>query len=200
MRGSTAGLAEGTIESRHNLHDAFLVLLDILFASVIAAPVVIAHWRGTWNLMSIIFFPNDLAASAIATTFFGIIGHFIFFYCQNWLSRTFDPDKCRLSFMIVSRIYTAVYGSICIAAWCGPWTLLDLYTEPHIPTLISVTVICTVFLVFCKGLRNITSTPFGVSTDHSKDYFVTPTMFKSSVRITSEKRKLENQQILYYTY
>ncbi|XP_031623853.1 uncharacterized protein LOC116341117 isoform X3 [Contarinia nasturtii] len=180
MRGSTAGLTEGTVESRHSIYDAFLVLLDVLFSSVIAAPVVIAYWRGAWNLMQYIFYPHNPTASALVTTFIGIIGHFIFFYCQNWLSRTFNPDKHRLTFMIVSRIYTAIYGFVCISAWRGPWALLDLYSESRIWTLIIVTVICIVLLVFCKGLRNISSTPFGVSTDHSKDYFVTPTMFKSS--------------------
>lgn len=184
MRGSTAGLAEGTIETRNTLHDAFLVLLDILFASVIAAPVVIAHWRGAWNLMQYIF-QDDPLASAVATTFLGFIGHFFFFYCSEWLNRTFHPDKNRLTFMCVSRIYTLVYGFICISAWRGPWVLMDMYWTPsHIPTLTAVTVIGTILLVFCKGLRNVSSTPFGVSTDHSKDYFVTPTMFKSSVSFT----------------
>lgn len=194
MRGSTAGLAEGTIETRNTMHDAFLVLLDILFSSIIAAPVVIAHWRGAWNLMQFIFFPQDPLASAVATTFLGIIGHFIFFYCQNWLNRNFHPDKHRLIFMVVSRIYTLIYGFICIAAWRGPWALMDMYCTPHIPTLTAVTVISTVLLVFCKGLRNVSSTPFGVSTDHSKDYFNNPTMFKSSVSsCRCLPNKLENQ-------
>lgn len=189
MRGSTAGLAEGTIESRHTMHDAFLMLLDILFSSVIAAPIVIAHWRGTWNLIPFLFFENDPLANAIATTFLGIIGHFIFFYCQNWLNRTFHPDKHRLTFMVVSRIYTAVYGFISISAWRGPWTIMDLHSKDIdcIPKLITVSVICIIVLVFFKGLRNISSTPFGVSTDHSKDYFVTPTMFKSSVSLCSSR-------------
>lgn len=182
MRGSTAGLAEGTIESHHNLYDAFLGLLDVLFASVIAAPIVIIHWRGAWNLMAYIFYPDDQTASAMATTFLGIIGHFIVFYCQNWFSNTLNPDKHRLTFMIVSRMYTAIYGFICISAWRGPWTLLDLYSKPDIQTLVIIISVCTILLMICKGLRNISSTPFGVSTDHSKDYFVTPTMFKSSVR------------------
>lgn len=90
--------------------------------------------------------------------------------------------------MIVSRIYTAVYGFICVNGWRGPWAIFDIYGgTPHVPTLIGITVVGSVVLVFCKGLRNISSTPFGVSTDHSKGYFVAPTMFKSSVREKSAK-------------
>lgn len=182
MRGSTAGLAEGAIETRNTVHDAFLVLLDVLFSSIIAAPFVIAYWRGIWNSMQYILYPEDMLWSAIGSCFIGIIGHFIFFYLQDYLGKTFHPDKHRLTFMVVSRIYTAVYGFICVNGWRGPWAILDLYSTPHVPTLIAITVIGSVFLVFVKGLRNISSTPFGVSTDHSKDYFVAPTMFKSSVR------------------
>lgn len=190
MRGSTAGLAEGTIETRNTVHDAFLVLLDVLFSSVIAAPFVIAYWRGIWNVMQYILYPNDPLWSAIGSCFIGIIGHFIFFYLQEYLGRTFHPDKHRLTFMVVSRIYTAIYGFICVNGWRGPWAILDLYSTPHVPTLIGITIVGTVLLMFFKGLRNISSTPFGVSTDHSKDYFVAPTMFKSSVREKYTRKKI----------
>lgn len=182
MRGSTAGLAENVIETRNTLHDAFLVLLDVLFSSIIAAPVVIAYWRGVWNMMQFILYPDNPVYSAIGSCFIGLIGHLTFFYAQNYLGKTFHPDKHRLTFMVVSRIYTLVYGFICVNGWRGPWALLDIYSTPDIPTLIGITVVGSVLLVFCKGLRNISSTPFGVSTDHSKDYFVAPTMFKANVR------------------
>ena len=47
MRGSTAGLAEGTIAPPENLHSTFLDILDILFSSLIAAPLVICYWQCT---------------------------------------------------------------------------------------------------------------------------------------------------------
>lgn len=182
MRGSTAGLAEGTIETRNTMHNAFLVFLDVAFASVIVGPVVVIYWRGTWNLMTLWLYPDDVAMSAIGSCFIGTIGHFVCFYCQDALSKHVDKNRNRLTFMIVSRLYTAIYGLICVNGWRGPWALLDIYSTDSVSSLLLTILIATVLLIICKGLRNITSAPFGVSTDHSKDYFVAPTMFKSSVR------------------
>lgn len=182
MRGSTAGLAEGTIVSPDTIHAAFLVFLDIMFSSIIAAPIVVAYWRGTWNLMFWVLFPDDLFWSAVGSCILGTIGHFIFFLYQEKFSRNFHPDKHRITFMLISRIYTAIYGIICVNGWRGGWLLMDIYVPQSVSVLFAITVVSSILLVFCKGLRNISSTPFAISTDHSKDYFVVPTMFKASVR------------------
>lgn len=121
MRGSTAGLAEGTIVSPDSIHATFLVFLDVMFASVVAAPLVVAYWRGTWNLMFWVLFPNDLFWSAISSCAIGTIGHFIFFLYQEKFSRNFHPDKHRITFMLISRIYTAIYAIICVNHWRGGW-------------------------------------------------------------------------------
>lgn len=185
MRGSTAGLAEGTIVTRNTLHGAFLTFLDMTFASVIAAPAVVAYWQGTWNLSHLFLLPGEKLWSPILSCIIGVIGHFIAIYFQDWFSDVFHPDKRRLTFMVVSRIYTEIFGIIGINCWRGGWELLDMYCPSRISTLLVCTAIGTILLIACKGLRNISSSPFGVSTDNSKDYFVVPTMFKTSVRNSS---------------
>lgn len=185
MRGSTAGLAEGIIVTPDTVHAAFLVFLDVMFSSVIAAPVVIAYWRGTWNLINIILFPNesDKLLSAVTSCFIGAIGHFVFYYYQGKFSKSFHPDKHRITFMIISRMYTAIYGVVCVNGWRGGWDLMDNYIPKNVHTYASILMICCILLALFKGLRNISSSPFAISTDHSKDYFAVPTMFKASVRI-----------------
>lgn len=182
MRGSTAGLADKTIASPDSIHAAFLVFLDVIFSAVIAAPIIVAYWRGTWNLMIFVLFPDDQFWSAIGSCVIGTVGHFIFFFYQERFEHSFHPDKHRITFMIVSRIYTAVYGVICVNGWRGGWMLLDQYVPQSILVLSVIASVCSILLAFVKGLRNISSTPFAISTDHSKDYFVVPTMFKTSVR------------------
>lgn len=182
MRGSTAGLAEGIIASPNTVHATFLVCLDISFASLIVAPAVINYWRGTWNLMTFVLFPNDMLLSAIASSLLAAIGNFVLGYCQEKFSRTFHPDKHRITFLIFSRIYSLIYGLISVNSWRGIWTLMDQYIPFDVPLLLLITCTCLFVMALCKGLRNITSQPFALSTDHSKDYFVIPTMYKSSVR------------------
>lgn len=182
MRGSTAGLAEGTIITPDTVHAAFLVFLDVMFSSLLAAPAVIAYWRGTWNLIGIFLFPDDVLLNAISSCFIGTVGHFIFYYYQRRFSQSFHPDKHRITFMIISRIYTAVYGVVCVNGWRGGWSLMDLYIPKKVHTYFAILMISCILLAFCKGLRNISASPLAISTDHSKDYFAVPTMFKASVR------------------
>lgn len=183
MRGSTAGLADGIIATPKSVHATFLTFLDIIFSSIIIAPLTIAYWRGTWNLMGYILFPHDVFWSAQASNAVGIIGHFVFTIYQGKFSKSFHPDKHRITFLIFSRLYTMVYGIVCVNHWRGGWMLMDQYVPLVIPILASITIISAVLLAFCKGLRNISSSPFAITTDHSKDYFVVPTMFKASVRV-----------------
>lgn len=185
MRGSTAGLAEITFEKRNTFHDALLAFLDVVFASAIVTPAILVHWRGTWNLWKMFVFPDDLFSSGITFMCIGTIGQFIVFYAQNILDRTFHPDKHRLTFMCVSRLYTYFYSIIGIAGWRGLWDILDFFSPPSttdIWMVCALIVIGAILLALVKGLRNVSSPPFGISTDNSKDYFIITTMFKSSVR------------------
>lgn len=183
MRGSVgSSISVKMIKSQNRIHGAFLAFLDMCFASMIVAPLVVIYWRGTWNLSKLILFPDNLLYSGISSGIIGITGHFIFFYCQDMLSRTFHPDKHRITFMVVSRLYTYIFGIVGINGWLGLWDILDIYCPFELPTMYNLIVISTVVLVLFKGFRNVSSTPFGVSTDHSKNYFVVTTMFKSSVR------------------
>lgn len=189
MRGSTAGLAEGTIITPDTVHAAFLVFLDVMFSSLLAAPAVIAYWRGTWNLIGIFLFPDDVLLNAISSCVIGTVGHFIFYYYQRRFSKSFHPDKHRITFMIISRIYTAIYGVVCVNGWRGGWSLMDLYIPKKVHTYFAILMISCILLAFCKGLRNISASPLAISTDHSKDYFAVPTMFKASVRIAHKNTK-----------
>lgn len=183
MRGSTAGLAEGIIASPETIHSTFLVFLDILFSSFIIAPLVISYWRATWNLSGYVLFPNDTFSSALGSIIIATIGHFLFAFYQDKLSKTFHPDKHRITFLAFSRIYTAVYGFVCVNGWRGGWMLMDQYVPLVVPKLLAITILSAIILAYCKGLRNISSVPFAICTDNSKEYFVVPTMLKSSVNL-----------------
>lgn len=182
MRGSTAGLAEGTIITPDTVHASFLMFLDVMFSSLIVAPVVVTYWRGTWNLMNFVIFPSNMLWSAFSSMAIGTIGHFVFYFYQINFTKSFHPDKHRITYMILSRMYTAVYGIVCVNGWRGGWMLIDLYIPKSVATYFAILMISCILLAFCKGLRNIAASPFVISTDHSKDYFTVPTMFKASVR------------------
>lgn len=183
MRGSTAGLADGLIATPESVHATFLHLIDIIFSSIVLAPAVILYWRGTWNLTGLFLFSNNPELSAVISLSAGILGHLVFNIFQEKFKKNLHPDKHRITYLLCSRIYTYAYGLACVNCWRGGWILMDHHVPHNLGTIFTITFVSTVFLVLMKGMRNISATPFAISSDHSKEYFSVPTMFKV-VRIT----------------
>lgn len=177
MRGSTAGLAEGMIAPPKNAHAMFLAFLDILFSSTILAPTIVCYWRGTWNTLDVYLFKEPVL-SAFTSLAIGIFGHMTFTLFQHKFTHTFHPDKHRITYLICSRLYTYVYGIVCVNGWRGGWLLLDTYIPLTTTKISTITSISVVLLAMIRGLRNVSASPFAVSTDNSRDYFLVPTFFK----------------------
>lgn len=178
MRGSTAGMSEGMIGPSKNIHTMFLTFLDVSFSCVVLAPLIVCYWRGTWNCMDHLLIEPLQQHNGLASLAIGIGGHLFFTVAQKRLTRAVHPDRHRLAYYLVSRGYTYAYGIVCVNGWRGGWALLSQYVPMTIVYTAPITTTAVVALVLLKGLRNISATPFAVATDHSKDYFVSPTMFK----------------------
>lgn len=180
MRGSTAGLAD-SLRGTSRAHYALLVALDLFFSAMVVAPAVVGYWRSTWRLTSIYLYPNNPVRSAACSLALGIFGHLLFGFVQHILNRTFHPDRHRLTYFGVSRMYTAFYAFTCVNSWRGAWELLDKYTDPEANTVLAITLVSVVSLGAMRALRNVSATPFGIVMDSVIGYFEVPTMFKTSV-------------------
>lgn len=182
MRGSTAGLADGVLNPKISFHAILLECLDYLFAAFVLAPAVIGYWRGTWNLMDDYLFPQNELYSAAASMAIGYVGNCALIFVQSMLERRFKPQRKRLTFYVVSRAYTYVYGAICVSGFRGAWKLLDLQTPMTTTFVCSSLLLAAIALGFGRTIRNISAVPFVCVTDKCEGYFEVPTMFKTSVR------------------
>lgn len=179
MRGSTAGMSEGMIAPSDNIHTMFLTFVDVMFSSLVLAPLIVCYWRGTWNCMDHML-DGQLGAAhgGLASLAIGIGGHLVCTMAQQRLARAVHPDRHRIAYFVVSRCYTYAYGVVCVNGWRGGWALLSQSLPLTVAVTAPVTLLAVGSLVLLKGLRNVSAAPFAVATDHSKDYFVFPTMFK----------------------
>lgn len=169
---------------RRNLHELLLELLDVLLSCLVVAPCVIAYWRGTWELMGVLLFPSSLPLSALASFAIGGLGHFIFTITQSFFKDHIHPDKRRLTYYAISRLYTAVFGVVCVNMWRGAWMICDWLTSIDSLAIISVvTLVALLFLVGTRTLRNLGAAPYTVTMDHKSDYFEVDTMFKIPVNL-----------------
>lgn len=181
MRGSTAGLpddAHGFSTSYYK----FLTILDMLIACLIVSPAVVGFWRSVWGLMDVLVLPSDPLMSAIASTVIGVSGHILFSVSGKLFTEHFHPNRNRILYYVVSRLYTMCYAFVCVNGWRGPWFLLDLHSKSSIfiSTLVGV-----VALIVIRALRNISAAPCVVITDGVKGYFEIVTMFRISVSLIS---------------
>ncbi|XP_054743504.1 uncharacterized protein LOC129248094 [Anastrepha obliqua] len=161
------------------LHELFLEILDAALSCAIVAPCVIAYWRGTWELMGVLLFPRSMPLSALMSFLIGGFGHFIFTITQSYFRSYINPDKRRLTYYVISRSYTAIFGIVCVNMWRGSWILCDWLTSADSLIIIAaVTLICMMFLVATRTVRNLSAAPYAVAMDHKSDYFDVDTMFK----------------------
>jgi hypothetical protein len=184
MRGSDAGITHGGLtRQKMSSHSVVLELLDTGYSSFVVAPLVVSYWRGTWNLADTYLIPSDKVQSKVASLIIGIIGHLVFTIGQGWFRNNFSPDRHRLTFYVVSRVYTSIFGIVCVNCWRGGWQLIDHYTAKNMTTILSITIFAIVCLMLLKTIRNVTATPFVVVNDTAYEYFDVPTMYKKSVRL-----------------
>lgn len=130
MRGSDVGLPGTALEYRPK-YFFLLTTLDYLFSSLIVCPCIVGYWRSVWNLMGIYVFPKDEWLSAVISTTIGFAGHVFFSLTQNIFKEHFHPNKNRILYYTVSRLYTLCFAFICVNGWRGPWFLLDIHAKKN---------------------------------------------------------------------
>ena len=169
------------IDRKRSYHDLFLEILDALYAAVIVGPLVVSFWRGTWALIILYVYPSDLVISCCISLAIGILTHLIFTIFKSKIRKILHPEKNRLSFYILSRLYTYFYAIMCVNCWRGYFQLLDIYmtneSMVHMLTVTSVIILCCI-----KSIRNVIGTPYVIFTDSHERYFFVPTYLKKSVR------------------
>lgn len=181
MRGSIVGIEDGlTSPKPGSWHGILLELIDNLYAALVIGPLVVCYWRGTWNLMAEYIYPSHVPTSLLISLALGVGGHLFFNIFQAPLRSHLNADKHRLLFYVGSRLYTEIYGTICVNTWRGGWEIINLYTTHNVLYVVLITLACAIALALLKGLRNILASPFVVVCDTRRDYFDVPTYFKLS--------------------
>lgn len=179
MRGSTVAFPD-SLKQSSPCYYGLLTVLDVLISCLVVAPAVVTYWRGVWVLSQSYIFPSDPTVSAVTSTLVGYFGHLFFTFSQHFFAKSFHPDKNRIVYYLVSRLYTAFFAVVCVNGWRGPWSLLDLYTEMELTSVTAMTVVSLIALIVLRALRNVSAPPGGIAMDRVQGYFEVMTMFRVS--------------------
>lgn len=166
-----------------------LEAFDKFFSLVILPPFVISYWRGTYNLLNIFVYANDIELRSWLFLIVGILGNFILTYYQRQIKLFLNPETNRIRFLIGSRIYTIISSIICVNGFRSTWHLFDIYFTSNIKQIMvfNMLVVLIVLGTF-KGIRNILDTPYFLVNDCYEKYFYIPTRYQMSVKYILTKQ------------
>ncbi|KAI5639909.1 fuseless domain-containing protein [Phthorimaea operculella] len=187
MRGSIAGFsAAGSHVSGAPVDTPLLQWADVVFASVVVTPASVAYWKSTWTLMDLYIYPDDPMTNAAACAIFGLC--FSVFLCmfQSQFSKYISPDRGRVTYYVLSRLYSEVAGVICIGAVKGVWDLMDSCAGDSFSSVLWTTSAAILALAALRTLRNICAIPFVVVLDTPQDHFDVPTFFRKNTKETMQ--------------
>uniref|UniRef100_A0A182NTS8 Uncharacterized protein n=1 Tax=Anopheles dirus TaxID=7168 RepID=A0A182NTS8_9DIPT len=182
MRGSFLRLDQITGGARKTFDDDDPKVPDIvnnIYAALVIGPLVICHWRGTWNMLDMLLFPHDEVLRMLTLLTVGFVGHLTFMLLQAKLQRWLDVSERPVAFYLWSRLYTYVYGSICVCTWRGGWILIDRYSPPTMMFFLEASLVALLLLSSVQSFCNVAGAPF--VNDSPDGYFDVPTYFKTKV-------------------
>ncbi|KAF7287352.1 hypothetical protein GWI33_001712 [Rhynchophorus ferrugineus] len=163
--------------------------LDIVISLFLVTPLVVACWRGTWQLMDIYAFYFPPWESFIIGTIIHIIIGLTQESFHEILNRKHKNGVINFTAIILMKIYTVVLNMVTNLHWRGVWIIIDQYfgvvltktggTKVEYPMQCLVFFIgCFLVMFFMKCLRNLNSPPFEICMDYGDDMFLFPNMFK----------------------
>ncbi|VEN47732.1 unnamed protein product [Callosobruchus maculatus] len=106
-----------------------LYLLDCLFSVVVVGILVVFIWRGSWILVDIFLYPEDLTKSAWGSLVIGyvaVVTAFLLQPCAKYLCDKASGTS-RLLISDIVNLY-ALFGTVNV--WRGIWNLLEIYFIP----------------------------------------------------------------------
>ncbi|KAI8489583.1 hypothetical protein Bbelb_327500 [Branchiostoma belcheri] len=149
--------------------------LDAVINGVVVAPLVVAYFRGTWNLLDTYLLPENFSLSAVTSLVIGIAITLLINLIQGVLGSLFAEQG--VVFHIVYRLYIYIYGFAAINQFRGIFYVLDDLTgETILGAAICVGVSLLVSVPLCV-VNNIAASPFITDVDILEEPFRVETRF-----------------------
>jgi len=104
-----------------------LFLIDNIMGGLIIGPLTVMYWRGSFALIDLYLFPNDVVIRGWTCSAVANAGILCLVYLQKPLTRWLRLDH-PIHWIFGYHLYTYVLGGLNVCQWKGLWLLLDYYT------------------------------------------------------------------------
>ncbi|CAB3255692.1 unnamed protein product [Arctia plantaginis] len=117
-----------------NSRETMLYILDCIFSVAVVGSLVVFVWRGSWALLDIFLFPEDVAKSCWTSLIVGYAIVVVTFALQapvRWAAARLQGAPR----LLLADVYHLVSFIATVNVWRGVWGLLDVYFFPDSPKL-----------------------------------------------------------------
>ncbi|XP_041987864.1 uncharacterized protein LOC121739444 [Aricia agestis] len=119
---------------RTSSRETALYILDCVFSVTVVGSLVVFVWRGSWALLDIFLYPNDVVKSCWTSLIVGYALVVLTFAVQapmRWaVARLQGAPR-----LLIADVYHLVSFFATVNVWRGVWGLLDVYFFPDTPKL-----------------------------------------------------------------
>lgn len=179
----------------HSDRETLYSLGDVLWSSIVASPLVLLYWRGTWELLDDVTGLNEVPSTEAVTNnesikwHSGLGCHLIGLFFKILIDLTIHHvnekvhySKSKAFHRACSWVVTVVSGAADVAFWRGVWFLMRLDLKPGAnPTVVAVVLVISLIILAGSGVeRTLIASPCNISLDSSEPSLKSGTYFRKT--------------------
>ncbi|KAJ6644139.1 hypothetical protein Bhyg_09105 [Pseudolycoriella hygida] len=157
----------------------FLSVVDVAFAFIVVAPLVVTFWSTTWKLYDLFIFPNDPVISGVISWLFGFCGQMVLMFYQDSIKKLFYFEKMNFLSILILKFHALFLGHTFVSFWRGVWSFVDATSSIGLG-VVGLNIIQNIIaLMILRTFRNTLVPPFIVLTDKQEQYGMRTPLQKS---------------------
>lgn len=155
---------------KSHLFVQLISIVDVLFALIVVAPLVVTFWSTTWKLYDLFILPNEPVVSGAVSWLFGLCGQMILMFYQDGIKTLLYFENQNFVNTLILKIYALILAHTFVSFWRGVWSFVDATSSKDLGVVILNIIQNVITLVNLKAFRNTLVPPFMILTDQSNQY------------------------------
>lgn len=162
--------------------NAVIRVLDVLWSIIIITPLTIFYWGGTWKLLDLYLYPDNILSSSYVSLALGTSGCIGGYLVLPLLDTCVPSERiCSFKHILISRVVIYILAFMVLNYWRGIWNLLDHSLGSNLMANGLCVACATVILIPLRSIGNVVSSPFAVELDVSARVYKPSTRFETMV-------------------
>lgn len=164
---------------------------DFFWSGCVLAPLVVTYWRGTWDLLDDLLYPEKNPTtsdqgltwyqqlSGLTSYLLGLFIRLILDIAMYYI-KEFVENKSKWIRVSLTWIYLALYSIAGVAFWRGIWTLMTKDIGLSWGKLLLILLVALLLTLVMKAGKSLLSSPIVINLDRHELTFANGNYFKKT--------------------